>query len=59
MNFFRYIFRFLYIRDWHTGVWELSARRMYWSLATAAVVLVGLFLVYRSQQPVVYEQAII
>lgn len=59
MNFIRYIFRFLYIRNWHAGAWVLSRRRLYWFLATISVLLVSLMLIYLAQRPVVYEQTVV
>jgi len=59
MGFLRYVFRFLYIRNWHTGAWELSRRRVYWFLATTLILGIGLLLIYLAQRPVVYEQIVV
>lgn len=38
MSFIQFVFSFLFIRNWHTGEWELSRSRM-------AIFCIGLFLI--------------
>lgn len=54
MSFFRYIFSFLYTRNWHTGKMELSAPRLYIMLAVIVLVAVGTVMIAYLQTPVVY-----
>ena len=56
MNFIQYVFRFLYVRNWHTGQRELSRRRLYWCIGIGVAFLLAGLLVYLAQLPVVYEQ---
>lgn len=56
MNFFRYIFRFLYVRNWHTGAWELSRRRVYWFTGVSVILVITILLIFFAQLPVVYER---
>ena len=58
MNFFRYIFGFLYVRNWYTGAKELSRHRLYWFLAAVTVFLVSMLFIYLAQLPVVYERVL-
>lgn len=54
MNFIKFIFSFLYVRNWHTGKMELSRSRM--SIFSAAIFLVFLALTMISflQAPLEY-----
>ena len=56
MTFWQYIFRFLYVRNWHTGRYELDKRRLYWLMAGVVFFLVALFFVYLLLSPIVAIQ---
>lgn len=55
MNFWRYVFSFLYTRNWHNGQMELSRPRL--ALFSSALFLLILALVFISilQAPVEYK----
>jgi hypothetical protein len=52
MNFWQYVFRFLYIRNWHTGQRELSRVRVYWFLGAVMVGVISVVAMYFLQLPV-------
>lgn len=52
MSFLQYVFRFLYIRNWHTGRRELSPVRVFWFVAAIIIALVSLLGIYLLQLPV-------
>lgn len=54
MRIFRFILPFLFERNWHTGAWELSRVRLIIFCAGIALCLLGLFVAYMLQAPVVY-----
>jgi hypothetical protein len=54
MNFLRFIFSFLYIRNWHTGEMELSRSRMAIFSAAIFLVLLALTMISFLQSPVEY-----
>jgi len=54
MNFIRYIFSFLYVRNWETGVRELSLERLYVLLAMGVLLVVSIGLLIAAHQPVEY-----
>jgi hypothetical protein len=54
MQVIRFIFPFLFVRNWHDGQWELSRARCVLFGLSLALVLVGIVLVYYLQAPVVY-----
>jgi hypothetical protein len=54
MRLLRFIFPFLFVRNWHDGSWELSRVRMLLCAGLLAIVLLGLILVYVLQTPIVY-----
>lgn len=55
MSFVQYIFSFLYVRNWHTGVRELSWRRLFWLGAVLGLVLFLIGLAWWLQKPAVYS----
>jgi len=55
MSFFRYIFSFLYTRNWHTGKMELSPARVWVFVGFIALVLLGLVMIEILQTPLRYE----
>ncbi len=52
MNFIRFIFRFLYTRNWHTGVREISRPRLFLFLGMISLLLVGVVFALFLQMPV-------
>lgn len=57
MSFLQYIFRFLYIRNWHTGRRELSPVRLFWFLAAITIGLISLLGIFLLQLPVTVMNA--
>jgi hypothetical protein len=55
MTFWHFVFSFLFVRNWHTGVPELSRPRVALFAAGLFLVLLALFLISFLQAPVVYE----
>lgn len=55
MNFLRFVFSFLFERNWHTGEMELSRSRMALFSAGLFLILLGLVMVMLLQAPVIYE----
>lgn len=54
MNVIRFIFPFLFVRNWFDGSWEFSRARLILFSVTILLCLVGLFIVSVLQAPVVY-----
>jgi hypothetical protein len=54
MNFFRFIFSFLYARNWHTGVMELSRPRVALFCGVLFLLLLALTIISFLQAPVTY-----
>lgn len=57
MSFFRYVFSFLYIRNWHTGERELSPARLYIFLGFVVLLLVATIMIAILNSPIEYRQA--
>lgn len=55
MDFIRFVFAFLFERNWHTGEMELSRPRMMLFSAGIFLILLGLLMVTILQAPVIYE----
>lgn len=55
MNFFSFVFSFLYVRNWHTGDMELSRSRMSIFFAAIFLVLLALTMISILQAPVEYN----
>jgi hypothetical protein len=58
MRFFRVLFPFLFVRNWHTGAWELSSTRI--MLFSAFLIFFGMAItiVIVLQAPVEYSSGI-
>lgn len=56
MKFIRFIFSFLYVRNWYTGQPELSRARVVSLACFVTFVLVGLGIAMALQAPVTYQQ---
>ncbi len=54
MNFIKYIFSFLFVRNWHTGQMEISRSRMSIFCAAMFLVLLALTMISFLQAPVEY-----
>ena len=55
MDFLKFIFDFLYDRNWHTGKKELSYRRLYWLMASFFVTICILTVIIIMQSPTVFN----
>jgi len=53
MNFIKFVFSFLFVRNWHTGEMELSPSRMAIFCAAIFLVLLALTMISFLQSPVV------
>lgn len=54
MNFFQFVFGFLFVRNWYTGEHELSRPRLALFSAGLFLILLGVAIVAILQAPVVY-----
>lgn len=57
MKILRFIFPFLFVRNWHTGAWEYSRSRVVLFVAGIVLVGVGLLVAYTLQAPVEYARS--
>jgi hypothetical protein len=55
MTFWRFIFSFLYVRDWHTGQMELSRPRVALFSASLFLMVLALTLITVLQAPIDYQ----
>jgi hypothetical protein len=58
MTFWHFVFSFLYTRNWHTGVRELSRPRVALFAAGVFLVLLAFTLISFLQAPLVYTPTI-
>lgn len=54
MSFIKFVFSFLFVRNWHTGQMEISRSRMSIFCAVLFLVLLALTMISFLQAPVVY-----
>lgn len=54
MNFWRFVFSFLYVRDWHTGQTELSRPRLALFSASLFLFILAAALITVLQTPIEY-----
>lgn len=54
MQILRFVLPFLFVRNWHSGEWELSRARMMIYSALATLIFLALLFAYILQAPVVY-----
>lgn len=54
MSFFRFVFSFLYIRNWHTGRMELSRPRVVLFCGGLFLLMLALTIISVLQAPVTY-----
>lgn len=57
MKIIRFIFPFLFVRNWYTGSWEVSRTRMVFFVTVVALFLLGLLAAFILQLPVEYDVA--
>ncbi len=57
MSFFKFVFSFLYVRNWHTGKLELSRPRLSIFFAMMFLVMLALVMILFLQAPVEYIAA--
>lgn len=57
MQMFRFIFPFLFVRNWYSGVWEFSWPRFILFSLTFALFLLGVIIAYVLQLPIMYNAA--
>ncbi len=57
MRIFKFIFPFLYARNWHTGAQELSRPRVALFSAMLFLILLGVLMTLLLQTPVTYKAA--
>lgn len=50
----RFVLPFLFVRNWHSGFWELSRPRLILFLAAVFLVATSILLAYMLQAPVIY-----
>ena len=55
MNLYKFIFPFLYTRDWHTGNLELSRPRVALFSAMLFIVILGVLMASILQTPILYS----
>jgi hypothetical protein len=55
MKFVRFVFPFLFVRNWHSGSWEVSIARLVMFGGFLLLWLLGFFIAYMLQAPVVYK----
>ena len=56
MELWRFIFPFLYTRDWHTGEYELSRPRTALFCGMTFLIVLGIGIVALLQMPIEYTQ---
>jgi hypothetical protein len=58
MKFLRFIFSFLYARNWYDGSRELSKHRIYLFGGLLVLLVLAILLVYLLHAPVVYTSSV-
>jgi len=54
MRFLRFVFPFLFVRNWHEGNYEISRDRLVLFLVAIGFVLLGILIIAFLQSPVEY-----
>jgi len=57
MSFYKFVFSFLYVRNWHTGVPEISKPRLYTFLSFLFLVLLATSIIAILNTPIEYSAA--
>jgi hypothetical protein len=55
MTILRFVFPFLFVRNWHDGSWEFSRARCVLFLIFVLMLFLGIVIAYNLQAPVVYS----
>ncbi len=55
LHILRFVFPFLFVRNWNDGSWELSRARCILMATGILLILLSLVLAYILQAPVVYK----
>ncbi|MDA8597200.1 hypothetical protein N9L26_02580 [Candidatus Pacebacteria bacterium] len=55
MSVWRFIFGFLYVRDWHSGQMELSRPRVVLFAGMLSLIVLGILIALILQRPVTYS----
>ncbi len=55
MNIVRFVFPFLFVRNWQNGLWEFSRARFVLSLLFLSLLIMGILIAYTLQSPVRYS----
>jgi hypothetical protein len=58
MRILRFVLPFLFVRNWQSGVWELSQSRCLLFVASILLVVLGVLAAYMLQAPVEYTTTI-
>jgi hypothetical protein len=58
MKLVRFVFPFLFVRNWHDGLWELSRARAIIFGAVVVLVILSVLIAYMLQTPVVYTKTV-
>lgn len=54
MHVIRFVFPFLFVRNWYDGSWQLSRARLFLSLMGVLILGIGISIAYILQAPVEY-----
>jgi hypothetical protein len=54
MHILRFIFPFLFVRNWYDGQWEFSRPRFVLFILTVSLIILGIGIAYVLQMPVRY-----
>jgi hypothetical protein len=55
MNILRFIFPFLFVRNWYDGTWEFSKMRCILFSILIVLVMLGFYIMHALQAPIVYS----
>lgn len=55
MKIIRFVLPFLFVRNWHTGAWELSQSRCVFFGSVLLALIGGLVIAYFTQAPIEYS----
>lgn len=58
MHLLRFVLPFLFIRNWYSGVWELSRSRCILFSSMMVIVIVGFIIAYVLHAPVEYTASL-
>lgn len=58
MEIIRFVFSFLFVRDWHTGQMELSRPRLVLFSVMVFIILLGILIALLLQAPVMYSRTL-